>query len=97
LLADTGIVASVVSIPCFDLFEEADSEYRSRILGGPGLVKVGIEAAVRWGWDSIIGPEGIFIGMHSFGESAPAPDLYKHFDITAEAVAGAASARLDKK
>jgi transketolase len=97
LLADKGIVASVVSIPCFDLFEEADSEYRSRILGGPGLVKVGIEAAVRLGWDSVIGPEGIFIGMNSFGESAPAPDLYKHFDITAEAVAGAASARLDKK
>jgi transketolase len=97
LLADKGIAASVVSIPCFDLFEEADSEYRSHILGGPGLVKVGIEAAVRLGWDSVIGPEGIFIGMNSFGESAPAPDLYKHFDITAEAVAGAASARLDKK
>jgi transketolase len=94
LLADRGIAASVVSIPCFDLFDEADSEYRSRILGGPGLVKVGIEAAVRLGWDQIIGPEGIFIGMHSFGESAPAPDLYKHFGITAEAVADAVSARL---
>ncbi|HTJ63543.1 MAG TPA: transketolase [Alphaproteobacteria bacterium] len=94
LLADKGIAASVVSIPCFDLFDEADMGYRSRILGGPGLVKVGIEAAVRLGWDSIIGPEGIFIGMHSFGESAPAPDLYKHFGITAEAVADAASARL---
>jgi len=94
LLAAKGIGASVVSIPCFDLFEEADSEYRSRILGGNGLVKVGIEAAVRLGWDSVIGPEGIFIGMSSFGESAPAPDLYKHFGITAEAVADAASARL---
>jgi transketolase len=94
LLADKGIAASVVSIPCFDLFEEADSEYRSRILGGPGLLKVGIEAAVRLGWDQIIGPEGIFIGMHSFGESAPAPDLYKHFGITADAVASAVSARL---
>lgn len=95
LLAGMGISASVVSIPCFDLFEEADSEYRSHILGGPGLVKVGIEAAVRLGWDSVIGPEGIFIGMNSFGESAPASDLYKHFDITADAVASAVSARLD--
>jgi transketolase len=95
LLAERGIAASVVSIPCFDLFEEADSEYRSRILGGPGLVKVGIEAAVRLGWDSIIGPDGIFIGMKDFGASAPAPDLYKHFGITAEAVADAASARLE--
>ncbi len=94
LLAGKGIAASVVSIPCFELFEEADPAYRKDILGGNDLVKVGVEAAVRLGWDSVIGPDGIFIGMHGFGESAPAPDLYKHFGITAEAVADAVSSRL---
>jgi transketolase len=96
LLADNGIAASVVSIPCFALFDEADEDYRREILGGNDLVKVGVEAAVRLGWDSIIGPDGIFIGMHGFGESAPAPDLYKHFGITAEAVVEKVSARLKK-
>jgi transketolase len=96
LLADKGIAASVISIPCFDLFEESDENYRQEILGGDDLIKVGVEAAVRLGWDSIIGPDGIFIGMHGFGESAPAPDLYRHFGITAEAVVEKVSARLKK-
>ena len=61
------------------------------------MLKVGIEAAVRQGWDAYIGPEGIFIGMHGFGESAPAPDLYRHFGITPDAVADAVSSRLGKK
>ncbi len=96
LLAERGIQAAVVSIPCFALFDAAPTAYRRDILGGPDLLKVGIEAAVRWGWDSIIGPDGIFIGMHSFGESAPAPELFKHFNITAEAVVGAVAAHFDK-
>jgi transketolase len=50
---------------------------------------VGIEAAVRQGWDAIIGADGIFVGMDSFGASAPYEDLYKHFGITAEAVVAA--------
>jgi transketolase len=95
LLAERGVNASVVSIPCFELFSEADAAYRREMIGDQGILKVGIEAAIRMGWDSIIGPEGLFIGMHGFGESAPAPELFKHFGITAEAVVGAVSARLD--
>jgi transketolase len=57
-------------------------------------VKVAIEAAVRWGWDAVIGHDGIFIGMHSFGESGPAKDLFKHFGITAEAAVNAVLKRL---
>lgn len=95
LLSGQGIGVTVVSIPCFELFEEADPAYRRDILGEPGVIKVGIEAAVRWGWDSIIGQDGIFIGMHSFGESAPAGELFKHYNITPEAVVGAVSARLN--
>jgi transketolase len=57
-------------------------------------VKVAIEAAVRWGWDAVIGQDGEFIGMHSFGASAPAKDLFKHFGITAEAAVNAVLKRV---
>ena len=70
--------------------------WRYRIVGD-APVKIAIEAAVRFGWDAIIGPDGIFIGMSSFGASAPAKALYKHFGITAEAVVEAASKRLSAK
>ncbi|MDB5395808.1 MAG: tkt [Rhodospirillales bacterium] len=96
MLAEKGINASVVSMPCYNLFVEQDDAYRNEVLGGRDLVKVGIEAAVRFGWDSIIGQEGIFIGMKGFGESGPAPELYKHFNITAEAVTDAVTSRLGK-
>jgi transketolase len=55
---------------------------------------VAVEAALRFGWDRYIGPDGGFVGMAGFGASAPAPDLYKHFGITAEAVCSAALALL---
>ena len=66
---------------------------RQAIIGN-APVKIAIEAAVRWGWDAVIGPDGEFIGMHSFGESGPAKELYKHFGITAEAAVNAALKRL---
>ena len=61
---------------------------------GNAPVKVAIEAAVRWGWDAVIGPDGVFIGMLGFGESGKAPDLFKHFGITAEAAVNAVLKRL---
>jgi transketolase len=95
-LKDKGINATVVSMPCYNLFEEQDDAYRAEVIGGRDLLKVGIEAAVRFGWDSIIGQDGIFVGMKGFGDSGPAPDLYKHFNITAEAVTEAVSTRLKR-
>jgi transketolase len=86
LLQADGIGTRVVSMPCWELFEEQDETYRERVLG-PGTVKVGIEAASPFGWDRYIGPNGAFVGMHSFGASAPAKDLFKHFGITPEAAA----------
>lgn len=83
-LAEKNIAARVVSMPCFELFAQQSEAYKKEVLGSG--VRVGIEAAIRMGWDSVIGSDGIFIGMRSFGASAPAPDLYKHFGITAEAV-----------
>jgi transketolase len=95
LLAERGIAARVVSVPCFELFLEQDENYRRAIIGGAS-VKLGVEAAVRQGWDAIIGSDGVFVGMASFGASAPYKELYKKFGITAEAVAGAAISKLGK-
>jgi transketolase len=89
LLKADGIAARVVSMPCWALFEKQDETYRDAVLGNTP-VKVAIEAGVREGWDRYIGPNGIFIGMHSFGASAPYKDVYRHFGITAEAAAEAA-------
>jgi transketolase len=89
LLEAEGTPARVVSMPCVELFEAQSKEYKSKMLG-EGTVKVAIEAAVRYGWDRYIGAEGGFVGMTGFGASAPAKDLYKHFNITAEAAVAAA-------
>ncbi|PKQ05667.1 MAG: transketolase [Alphaproteobacteria bacterium HGW-Alphaproteobacteria-11] len=92
-LEKDGIPARVVSMPCLELFEKQSHEFRAGMLG-EGTVKIAIEAAIRYGWDRYIGADGDFIGMEGFGASAPAPDLYKHFNITAEAAVAAAKARL---
>jgi transketolase len=89
LLKAEGIVSRIVSMPCWELFEQQDATYRDATLG-PGTLKVAIEAAVRLGWDRYIGADGVFVGMHGFGASAPYKDVYKHFGITAEAAADAA-------
>ena len=88
-----GIGTAVVSMPCWELFDTQEPEYRNYVLG-EGSVKVAVEAAVRFGWDKYIGPDGGFVGMSSFGGSAPAPALYEYFGITAENVVAAAKERL---
>jgi transketolase len=94
ILAAQDCAARVVSMPCWALFEEQPATYRDAMLG-PGTVRVAIEAAGPMGWDRYIGTDGRFVGMHGFGASAPAKDLYKHFGITAEAAAQAALAALN--
>ena len=89
LLAADGIAASVVSMPCWELFDKQSETYRKSVLGA-GTVRVAVEAGVRLGWDQYVGSDGCFVGMTGFGASAPAKDLYKHFNITSEAVAQAA-------
>ena len=89
-----GVGAAVVSMPCWELFAAQDEAYRTQVLGDEGGVRVAVEAAVAFGWERWIGPNGGFVGMRSFGASAPAGDLYKHFGITAEAVVAAAKERL---
>nr|WP_245189009.1 transketolase [Mameliella alba] len=93
LLQAEGIGTRVVSMPCWELFEAQDESYRRRVLPPAGPVRVAVEAGVRMGWDRwLCGERGSakksgFVGMESFGASAPAEVLYDHFGITAEAVA----------
>jgi transketolase len=91
-LADKGIAARVVSVPSLELLLQQSPEKQAAIIG-QAPVKIAVEAAVRFGWDAVIGHDGVFIGMSTFGASAPAKDLYKHFGITAEAVVDAATKR----
>jgi transketolase len=95
LLAARGVAARVVSVPCFELFLNSSPDARAGVIGG-APVRVGIEAAVRQGWDAVIGSDGVFVGMTGFGASAPGKDLFRHFGITPERVAEAALAKLDK-
>jgi transketolase len=88
-----GIGAAVVSLPCQELFDAQDETYRTQVLGAD-TVRIAVEAAVSMGWDRYLGSNGEFVGMSGFGSSAPAPELYKHFGITAEAIVAAAKARL---
>jgi transketolase len=96
LLSERGIAARVVSVPCVELFLAAPAERRQAVIG-EAPVRVAVEAAVRQGWDAIIGSDGAFVGMSGFGASAPYKDLYAHFGITAAAVAKAASTKLGIK
>ncbi|MBY6261429.1 transketolase [Azospirillum sp. 412522] len=87
-----GIGTAVVSMPSWELFERQDDAYKASVLGTG--VRVGVEAAIRLGWDRWLGDKGAFVGMTGFGESAPYQELYKHFGITAEAVVDAVKTRL---
>jgi transketolase len=92
-LRERGVAARVVSVPCFELFLALPAAERDEVIG-TAPVKVAVEAAVRQGWDAIIGSDGGFVGMTGFGASAPHKDLYRQFGITPEKVAEAALAKL---
>ncbi|MEY9126547.1 transketolase [Bradyrhizobium yuanmingense] len=92
-LAERGVASRVVSVPSLELLLAQPEAKRAAIIGN-APVNIAIEAAVRWGWDAVIGQDGEFIGMHSFGESGPAKELYKHFGITAEAAVNAVLKRV---
>ncbi len=93
MLQADGTPTTVVSLPSWELFDEQPQTYRDQVLGA-GTVRIAIEAASTFGWERYVGLEGAVIGMTSFGESAPADQLYEHFGITAQAVVDAAKQRL---
>ncbi len=88
MLAKDGVNARVVSAPCFELFATQPESYRREVLGK--APRVGVEAAVRQGWDLFLRRKDGFVGMTGFGASAPAEQLFEHFGITPAAVAAEA-------
>ena len=82
-LKNDGINSRVVSAPSFELLNKQDNDYIDKTLGQSGL-RVGIEASTGLGWHNYLGDQGLFIGMNSFGASAPADQLYKNFGIDKE-------------
>ncbi|HYD87742.1 MAG TPA: transketolase [Vitreimonas sp.] len=93
LLQAEGVPTRVVSAPCFELFEMQDDVYQDGVCGDDDELKIGVEAAVGQGWFEAFGLDA-FVGMSTFGTSAPAKDVYAHFGITAEAVVETAKALL---
>jgi transketolase len=93
LLQAQGIGTRVVSTPCWELFDRQSAKVQAAVIG-KAKVRVAVEAAVRLGWERFIGEDGGFVGMSSFGASAPYEKLYEAFGITAQAVANAALAKL---
>ena len=88
-----GTPTRVVSVPCFELFEQQDAAYQASVIGR-GTVRVAVEAAINQGWERFIGEDGAFVGMTGFGASAPAEVLYEKFGVTADAIVEQVKARL---
>ena len=91
-LATTGIKARVVSMPCADVFDRQPIEWREGVLPSWCRKRVAIEAGVSDFWRKYVGLDGAVIGMDTFGASAPADKLFKHFGFTVENVVAAAKA-----
>lgn len=86
VLGERGIAVRVVSMPCVELFEAQDAQWRESVLP-KGLPRVAVEAGSTSGWYKYVGLEGAVVGIDTFGESAPADQLFKHFGLTVENVA----------
>ena len=93
LLKDKGISAKIVSVPSMELFEAQDDEYHDKIMG-KAKARVAVEAGIAQSWWKLIGRKGRFVGMHSFGASAPAEQLYPYFGITPQGVVEAVTEQL---
>ncbi len=92
-LSQKRVRVRVVSMPSWELFEMQDKSYRDQVLPISVTARVAVEAGIRQGWDRYIGTSGAFIGMHSFGASAPFEKLYEHFGMTTQAVVAAAQSQ----
>ena len=94
-LKDLGINSKVVSMPCQELFNKQSKEYKEKIIEKNSF-KISIEASSIQGWEKYVGPEGISLGMKSFGKSAPIKDLYEYFNLTSDNVVKLAQKMLGK-
>ena len=93
LLAD-GIQSRVVSMPSFELFDEQSPEYREKVLPPGVTARIGVEAGIAQGWDKYLGFEGQFVGINTFGASAPYTEIYRNRGLTTETIVGKAKEML---
>jgi len=93
LLKQKGISAKVVSVPSLELFMAQSDEYRAGVIGSP-KARVAVEAGIGLSWTKLLGDKGHFVGMHTFGASAPAEQLYEYFGITPNGVVEAVTLQL---
>ena len=94
LLKEQGVAARVVSMPCWEIFEEQDKDYRESVLPRAITARVAVEAGCPFGWERYTGQDGVIIGMNRFGASAPIKELSENFGFTAENVAAQAKTLL---
>ena len=94
-LTAAGHRVRVVSMPSVDVFLAQDESYRRQVLGPEGLPRVAVEAGAPLGWYTLVGQRGTVLGLEGFGASAPAAEVYRHFGLTAAAVAEAARRLLE--
>jgi transketolase len=92
-----GVKARVVSMPCWELFEQQDAAYKESVLPRDVTARVSVEMASTFGWDRYVGPKGRMIGMHRFGASAPIKDLLKFFGFTVDHVIAEARSAMGAK
>jgi len=93
---DTAKNVRVVSLPCWELFEEQGAAYKEEVLPSSVTARVGVEAGTSFGWHKYVGSNGAFVGIDTFGASAPAGKLYQEFGITLDNVVKQAKAQLAK-
>jgi transketolase len=94
LLQQEGLGIRVVSLPCWELFEAQEQDYRAEVLPAACPVRVAVEAAAPLGWERYVGPAGSVVAMTGFGASAPGGEVLRHFGFTAENIAGSTRALL---
>ena len=94
-LQDANIDSKVVSMPCQELFDKQSKEYKEKIID-KNSIKISIEASSIYGWEKYVGPDGVSLGIKSFGESAPYKKLYEHFNLTSDNVVKLAKNMLKK-
>ena len=89
------IKVRVVNLPCWEIFDDQNNEYRQNILGPQSALRVSVEAGITMGWEHYTGLNGLNIGINTFGQSAPGKEVAQHFGITPETVAECIRQRLN--
>ena len=95
-LNNLNISSKVISVPCFDIFDKQNENYKKEILG-ENTFKISIEASSQSGWKSLVGKNGVTLGMSTYGKSAPYKEIYKNFKLTVEDIVNSTKKMINKK